>query len=80
MLHFIDKDFNKDFTRHYSLLFQLEEQQYAYAVYEKRTGKLQVLKSIQLNSASSGDILTNLKNSVTADDILQAPYHEAKVG
>ncbi len=80
MLHFIDKDFNKDFTRHYSLLFQLEEQQYAYAVYEKRTGKLQVLKSVQLNSASSGDILTKLKNSVTSDDILQAPYHEVKVG
>ena len=80
MLHYIDKDFNKDFTKHYSLLFQMEEQQYVYAVYEKRTGKLQVLKSVQLNSAGAGDWLTKLKISVTSEDILQSPYYEIKVG
>ncbi len=80
MLQYLDKDFNKDFTRHYSLLFQLEEQQYSYAVYEKRTGKLQVLKTVQLNNAAPGDMLTKLRISVTSEDMLQAPYHEIKIG
>lgn len=80
MVHFKDKDFNKDFTSHYSLLLQLEEQQYSYAIYEKRTGRLQVLKTVALNANVSGDMLGKLRISVTSDDMLQAPFHEVKVG
>ena len=80
MFDYTDKEFNKDFTRHYSLLLQLEEQQYSYAIYEKRTGKLQALKTVTLNNAAPGDMLSKLRISVTKDDALQVPYHEVKVG
>ncbi len=80
MFDYTDKEFNKDFTRHYSLLLQLEEQQYSYAIYEKRTGKLQALKTVTLNNAAPGDMLSKLRISVTNDDMLQVPYHEVKVG
>ena len=80
MYQYIDKEFNKDFTKHYSLLFQLDEQQYSYAIYEKRSGNLHVLKSVQLNSASSGDMLNKLRISVTSEDLLQVPFSEVKIG
>ncbi len=79
MYNYIDKDFNKDFTKHCSLLFQLEEQQYSYAIYEKRSGNLMLLKTVQLNAASPTEMLNKLKISVTSEDVLQVPFHEVKV-
>lgn len=79
MDHYTDKEFNKDFTKHYSLLFQLEEQQYSFAIYDKRSGKLHVLRSVSLNAASPGDMLSKLKVSVTSEDMLQVPFSEIKV-
>lgn len=80
MVHYIDTEFNKDFTSHYSLLFQLEEQQYTYAVYDKRTGKLQLLKTVAFNNGGAPDAFNKFKVSVTAEDALQAPYKEVKIG
>lgn len=80
MYNYIDKDFNKDFTKHCSLLFQLEEQQYSFAIYEKRSGLLQVLKTVNLNAASPLEMLNKLKISVTSEDVLQVPFHEVKIG
>lgn len=80
MVHFVDTDFNKDFTSHYSLLFQLEEHQYTYAVYDKRSGKLQLLKTVAFNSAFAPEAFSKFKVSVTAEDALQAMYKEVKIG
>lgn len=80
MVQFTDSDFNKDFAGHYSLLFQLEEQQYSYAVYEKRKGKLQVLRTVTFNSGNQPDAMNRLKVSMTSDDILQAPFQEVRIG
>lgn len=79
MVHYSDPAFNKDFSSHYTLLFQLEEQQYSYAVYDKRKGTLQVLKTVGFNTANHADGISRLKVSLTSDDILQAPFGEIKL-
>ncbi len=79
MYNYIDKEFNKDFTKHCSLLFQLEEQQFAYAIYEKRSGQLQVLKTLQLNTVNPAEMLEKLKLAIISEDFLQVPFHEIKV-
>lgn len=79
MMHYADPAFNKDFSSHYTLLFQLEEQQYTYAIYDKRTGALQVLKTVGFNAANQSDAITRLKVSLTSEDIIQAPFNEVRI-
>lgn len=79
MMHYADPAFNKDFSSHYTLLFQLEEQQYTYAIYDKRTGALQVLKTVGFNAANQSDTITRLKVSLTSEDIIQAPFNEVRI-
>lgn len=79
MMHYADPAFNKDFSSHYTLLFQLEEQQYTYAIYDKRKGALQMLKTVGFNTSNHSDGANRLKISLTSEDILQAPFNEVRV-
>lgn len=79
MVQYTDSEFNKDFTNHYTLLFQLEEQQYTYAIYDKRKGKLHVLKTVPYNSGNHADGFERLRLSLTSEDLLQSAYQEVKV-
>ena len=80
MVQYTNSEFNKDFAGHYSLLFQLEELQYSYAVYEKRKGRLLVLRTVPFNSGNHPDGMNRLKVSINSDDILQAPFQEVRIG
>lgn len=79
MLEFIDAEFNKNFTRHCNLLFQLDAGRYAYAVYDPQFGKLHVLRMVDHNQGLHPDGLARLRVSLTSEDILQAPFNKVKI-
>ncbi len=77
MFQYTDEAFNKDFTKHCALLLQMEEQQFSYAIYEKRSGKLQVLRTVQIQGASG--YMNKLKVALTSEDLLHVPFYEIKI-
>lgn len=77
MYEFTDKAFSKDFTKHCTLLLQLEEQQFSYAIYEKRTGRLQVLKTVSISG--SGGYMNKLKVALTSEDLLHVAFQEIRI-
>lgn len=77
MYDFTDKAFSKDFTKHCSLLLQLEEQQFSYAIYEKRSGRLQVLKTVSVTGG--GTYMNKLKIALTNEDLLHVAFQEIHI-
>jgi len=77
MYEFTDKAFNKDFTKHCALLLQLEEHQFAYAIYEKRSGRLQALRHVPIQGNTG--YINKLKLAITNEDMLHVPFHEVRI-
>ena len=77
MYEFTNKAFSKDFTKHCNLLLQLEEHQFSYAIYEKRTGILQVLKTVPVTGSSA--YMNKLKVALTSEDLLHVAFHEIRI-
>ena len=77
MYEFTNKAFSKDFTKHCNLLLQLEEHQFTYAIYEKRTGILQVLKTVPVTGSSA--YMNKLKVALTSEDLLHVAFHEIRI-
>jgi hypothetical protein len=77
---FIDEQFNRDFTRHYSLLLEAEAQQFTYVLYEKNTGKISLLKRTAINTTTNGaGYAEMLKNTIHNDDYLHLPFLDVKI-
>ena len=77
---YIDATFSKDFTQHYSLLLEIEPHQFSFALYEKNTGRLVVLKKNSIGvAAGEKDFLSRLKIAITKEDLLHVATLEQKI-
>ncbi|MBC8172709.1 MAG: DUF3822 family protein [Chitinophagales bacterium] len=80
MEQFTDTSFNKDFTQHYSLFLEIEEQQISFVICDYNAGKIAVLKRIGFNEVTNGtDFLTRLKTVISKEDFLHIPVKEIKI-